>query len=133
MKNIAIIAHDKLKPASADFLRDKREWIATVNLLATGRTAEHLEKSGVTIRHMSPGRSGGYKEIIDLVESGGVDIVFFFMDPEVERPYHRDMEDLLDICITKNIPLALNPESAQLLILGLIRYQAYQRHQASKS
>lgn len=128
MKNIAIIAHDNLKPVAADFLRDKRDWIATVNLLATGRTADFLENDGVDIRHMRPGRSGGYREIIEMVKNGEVDIVFFFMDPKVERPYHADMEELLDICITQNIPLALNPESAQLLILGMIKYTSYRKH-----
>lgn len=132
MKNIAIIAHDSLKPAASEFLKDKKDWIATVNLLATGRTADYLEKSGVEIRHMSPGRSGGYRQIIDMVDSSEVDIVFFFMDPKVERPYHQDMEDLLDICITKNIPVALNPESAQLLILGMYKYESYLRHISKK-
>lgn len=132
MKSIAIIAHDNLKPAAAEFLKDKRDWIATVSLLATGRTAQFLEDSGVDIRHMSPGRSGGYRQIIKMVDEGDVDIVFFFMDPKVERPYHQDMEDLLDSCITKNIPLALNPVSAQLLILGMYKYESYLKHLQKK-
>ena len=133
MKNIAIIAHNNLNPAAAEFLKDKKDWISTVSLLATGRTAEYLENSGVEIRHMRPGRTGGYQEIIELVDAGEIDMVFFFMDPKVERPYHQDMEDLLDICITKNIPLALNTESAQIAILGMYKYQAYLKHMQKKA
>lgn len=132
MKNIAIIAHDEKKPLMAEFLKDKREWISTVSLLATGRTAKLMEQSGIDIRHMSPGKSGGYQEIIALIDKGEVDIVFFFMDPKVERPYHNDIEELLDICVNKNIPLALNRTSAEMLILGLIKYRAYEKHVKKK-
>lgn len=131
IKNIALIAHDQKKLVMADFLKERRDWIGTVNLLATGRTAESLEEAGIDIRHMSPARSGGYQEIIEMIKNKEVDMVFFFLDPDVERPYHSDIEQLLDICINRNIPFATNRASAELLILGLIKYRAYEaRRQA---
>jgi methylglyoxal synthase len=126
IRNIAIIAHDQKKPTMVEFLKERREWIDTVSLLATGRTAEFIEREGIEIRHMSRGRSGGYREIIEMIRQKEVDMVFFFMDPDVERPFHEDMEELLDICVNQNVPLALNPSSAELLILGMIRLKMHQ-------
>jgi hypothetical protein len=39
--------------------------------------------------------------------------------------FHEDCygRPLLDICVNQNVPLALNPSSAELLILGMIRLQ----------
>ena len=131
IKNIALIAHDQKKPQMAEFLKERQDWIATVNLLATGRTAESLEKAGVQIKHLSPARTGGYRELIELISEGKLDMVFFFLDPDVERPYHSDIEELLDLCINKNIPFGTNRASAELLILGLIKYRSYEAHKNS--
>lgn len=130
MKNFVVIAHNKLKPALVDFLVDKTEWLKVRNakLIATGRTAETLEKAGVkNVEHLSPGKSGGYTQITDMIANNNIDIVIFFRDHEVKEPHHEDIQLLLDTCDKCNIPLATNQKSAELLILGLIKKEAYER------
>ncbi len=127
MQNIALIAHDAKKPELARFLKEHEDWLPGVNLLATGRTAEFLEEQGIKCRHLSPGQSGGYNEITGMIERGEVDIVIFLRDHKVVQPHHEDIRRLLEACNVKNIPLATNKATAELVILGLIRKEAIER------
>ncbi len=127
MENIVLIAHDVKKPEMARFLEERKEWLRGVNLIATGRTAEFIEKEGIEVRHLSPGKSGGYNEITRMVKEGEVDIVIFLRDPLLNQPHHEDIRKLLEECNINNIPLATNYASAELLILGLIKKQAAER------
>ncbi|MCX6257731.1 MAG: methylglyoxal synthase [Bacteroidia bacterium] len=127
MKNIVVIAHDAKKPELARFLKEREEWVQGVSFVATGRTAEYIEDKGITVKHMSPGRSGGYNQITRMIENKEVDIVIFFRDPIVKEQYHEDIQRLLDACDNLVIPLATNYASAELLILGLIRKETAEK------
>ena len=128
MKNIVIIAHDAKKQEMVDFLKNRDEWIQDINLVATGRTAEYVESGGLEVKHMSPGKYGGYREIIKMIQQNEIDIVLFFRDPTVTQPHHEDIQKLLDACDDKNIPIATNSASAELLIIGMIKKEDYERH-----
>lgn len=123
--NIVVIAHDKMKEKLSSFLKDKEKWLSGRTVVATGRTAEHLEKTpfNLPISHLSPGRSGGYNQITEMIKQGKVKLVFFFQDPEVEYAYHEDIRAMLDACIDANVPLAVNESSAELLTIGLIKME----------
>lgn len=130
MKNFVVIAHNKLKTQLVDFIKEKEEWlkVRSANLIATGRTAESIEEAGIgRVTHLSPGKSGGYSQITEMIAKKEIDIVIFFRDYEVNEPHHEDIQLLLDMCDKCNVPLATNPASAELLILGLIRKEAYER------
>ena len=123
MKNIVVLAHNRMKPALVTFLKDREDWLWGKTIVATGRSAEFLEKEQfkVPVRHLSPGVSGGYIEIREMIEQQQVDIVIFFRDHEVTQPHHEDIKALLEACNVNNIPLATNPASAELLIIGWLR------------
>ncbi len=127
MTNIVVIAHDAKKPELAKFLNERLEWLRGVNLIATGRTAEFIESQGIACKHMSPGQSGGYIQITKMIENEEVDIVIFLRDHVVIQKHHEDIRKLLEICNIKNIPLATNYASAELIILGLIKKEAIER------
>jgi methylglyoxal synthase len=129
MKNIAILAHDKMKPLMAEFIKEREEWLWGRVLVATGRSASFLEEANfkVPIQHMKPGQSGGYEEITDMVRKNEMALVLFFVDPDVKEKHHPDIENLIDACIRHNVPLATNTAGAELLILGLIRKEASER------
>lgn len=126
MKNIAILAHDNMKAKMVEFLDSHRDWIPGVNLLATGRTAEFVEKNGISVKHLSPGEYGGYNQISEMIASKDIDIVIFFRDPVV-NVHHEDIKNLMFTCNSKNIPFATNYATAELLILGLIKKEATER------
>ncbi|MCK5029227.1 MAG: methylglyoxal synthase [Bacteroidales bacterium] len=130
MKNIVIIAHDVKKPEMVQFLEDRKEWIFGVNLIATGRTAEYVEAQGIKVEHLSPGTAGGYLEITDRVKRKEVDIVIFLRDPLIKQGHHEDIQKLLEACNMYNIPLATNYASAELMILGHIKKEDYERRKS---
>ena len=129
MKNIVIIAHDAKKQELVKFLSERLEWLRGVNLIATVRTAVFVEAQGISCKHMSPGQSGGYIQITDMIEKGEVDIVIFLRDSKLVQKHHEDIRKLLETCNINNIPLATNYATAELVILGLIKKEAAERQQ----
>lgn len=127
MDNIVIIAHDDKKPEMVRFLKEREEWLPGVQLIATGRTAEFVEKEGIHVKHLSPGKSGGYTQITEMIRKGEIDMVIFLRDHKVAQPHHEDIRILLEACNLNNIPLATNYASAELLILGYIKKEAAER------
>lgn len=123
------MAHNSRKPDLSSFLKEREDWLWGRKLIATGRSAEFLESKDfkLPILHLSPGKSGGYQQITEMVRSQKVDLVIFFQDIEVNE-HHEDIRLLLDACNTANIPLATNPASAELMIIGIIRKQASERN-----
>jgi methylglyoxal synthase len=127
MTNIVVIAHDAKKPHLVKFLNERHDWLRGVNLLATGRTAEFIESQGISCKHLSPGQSGGYIQITEMIGKAEVDIVIFLRDHVVVQQHHDDIRNLLETCNVNNIPLATNIATAELVILGLIKKEASQR------
>ncbi len=125
-QKICVIAHDKMKPQLVSFLKERADWLWGRKLVATGHTAELLgnEQMKVDIEPVKRGRDGGFKELTKRVNEGGISLVIFFRDPEIEQEQEQDIVQLVKACIKKNIPLASNPASAELLIVGLIRMEA---------
>ncbi len=130
MKNIVLIAHDVKKPELVKFINEHKEWIVGVNLIATGRTAEYIESQGIDVKHLSPGKSGGYNEITERIKLKEIDIVIFLRDPLIKQGHHEDIQDLLEACNMHNIPLSTNYASAELLILGYIKKEDYERRKS---
>jgi methylglyoxal synthase len=127
MTNIVVIAHDAKKAELVKFLKERQDWLRGINLLATGRTAEFIESQGISCKHLSPGQSGGYIQITEMIRKGEIDIVIFLRDHVVVQQHHDDIRNLLETCNTQNIPLATNYATAELVILGLIKKEASQR------
>ncbi|NOQ27589.1 MAG: methylglyoxal synthase [Bacteroidales bacterium] len=130
MKNIVVIAHDVKKSEMVQFLNERKDWIYGVKLIATGRTAEFVESHGIKVEHLSPGESGGYVEITDRIKRKEIDIVIFLRDPLLKQGHHEDIQFLLEACNVNNIPLATNYASAELIILGQIKKEDYERRKS---
>ncbi|MEO0405376.1 MAG: methylglyoxal synthase [Bacteroidota bacterium] len=128
LKNIAVIAHNKMKPQLVNFLKEKEPWFWGRNIVSTGLTGELLQSEvNLNIKPLSRGDKGGYKELRELVDQDEVKMVLFFRDPEIVQEYEDEVVDFLKSCNLKNIPLATNPSSAELIILGLIKKEAAEK------
>lgn len=125
-KKICVIAHDSMKPTLVSFLKERAQWLWNRKFVATGLTAEFMaqESMQLHIEHVNPGRSGGFKELEAMVNRDEIAMVLFFRDPEIVQDYEADIVALVKACIKQNIPLASNPASAELLIIGMIRVEA---------
>lgn len=118
---IAIIAHDGKKSEMVQFLMDFKALIQAkgINLIATGTTGKHAEKSGLLVKKYLSGPYGGDAQIAARVADGKTDMVFFFRDPLDKHPHEPDIAMLMRLCDVHDVPLATNPATAELLMKSI--------------
>src|SRR5437773_672077 len=96
--------------------------VARYVIVATGHTARLLQdKVGLDVEAVLSGPEGGDAQIAARVATGGVDTVFFFVDPLEAQPHDPDIRALLRVCNVHNVPVATNLATADLIIAALMR------------
>ena len=98
--NIGLIAHDSKKKLMQNFCIAYRGILCKNELYATGTTGRLIE------------------EVTNLNE---IDLVIFLRDPLTPKSHEPDVNTVVRICDTHNIPLATNLATAELLIKSLDR------------
>jgi methylglyoxal synthase len=119
-RSLALIAHDNRKVDLVAWATFNRETLAQFALMATRQTARLMrEKVGLDVEALLGGPEGGDAQIAARVATGGVEAVFFFVDPLTAQPHDPDIRALLRVCNVHNVPLATNVASADLIIAAL--------------
>jgi methylglyoxal synthase len=114
---IAVIAHDGKKADLVAFATFNRDRLERCHLVATGTTGHLLaEKVGLAVERLESGPLGGDVQIASRIVEGKVDAVVFVVDPLDKHPHDPDIQTLLRICNVRNIPLATNIATADMLI-----------------
>ncbi len=116
---LALIAHDGKKAEMVSFILKHHVYLKKTKLFATGTTGKHIEEAGFTVKKLLSGPLGGDAQIATLIATGKLDMVIFFRDPLDKHPHEPDVQMLMRQCDVHNIPLATNPASAKLFLLGL--------------
>lgn len=125
MRTLALIAHDNKKVDLMAWATFNRETLGRFRLLATRNTARLIRsKVGLEVEELLSGPEGGDAQIAALVATGGVDAVFFFVDPLSAQPHDPDIRALLRVCDVHNAPLATNLATADLIIAALPAQEA---------
>jgi len=120
---IAFIAHDGKKADMVAFVMKNKKIINDLDLkvITTGTTGKHLERAGIEVyKKYASGHYGGDQQIGSRIVEGKVKMVFFFRDPLGKHPHDVDVSSLMRICDVKNIPLATNPDGAELMLKGML-------------
>jgi len=119
-QGLALIAHDNKKADLVAWATFNRATLAAFPLVATRHTARLLrDKVGVDVAELLSGPEGGDAQIAALVATGGVQSVFFFVDPVTSQPHEPDIRALLRVCNVHNVPLATNVVTADMIIAAL--------------
>jgi methylglyoxal synthase len=114
---LAIIAHDGKKADLVAFATFNRQRLQRCDLMATGTTGTLLvEKVGLSVERVESGPIGGDVQIASRIVDGQVDAVVFVVDPLDKHPHDPDIQTLLRICNVRNVPLATNIATADMLI-----------------
>jgi methylglyoxal synthase len=114
---LAIIAHDGKKADLVAFATYNRQRLQQCELLATGTTGRLLaELVGLDVDRVESGPLGGDVQIASRIVEGQVDAVVFVVDPLDKHPHDPDIQTLLRICNVRNVPLATNVATADILI-----------------
>ena len=120
--NIALIAHDSKKELMVQFC------IAYCGILnrhfpcATGTTGKLVaEATGLQITRYLSGSQGGDQQISARISCDEIDLLLYFRDPLTVKANEPNEADMLRLCDMRNIPVATNIATAEVLIHGLDR------------
>ena len=118
--NIALIAHDRMKPVIVEIAREFAPTRRLHRLMATGTTGGRLQDElGLEVERMLSGPLGGDLQIGARLSTGGVDAVIFLRDPMTPQPHEPDINALVRACDVHDVPCATNRASARILLRHL--------------
>lgn len=114
MKNIALIAHDRMKNDMLSFVKQHQDILANYHILATATTGKIIkENTRLNVTAYLSGPMGGDQQIGARIALGDVYFVVFLRDPLTAQPHEPDITALLRICDVHQIPLATNLGTAE--------------------
>ena len=120
--NVGFIAHDAKKKLMQNFAIAYRGILCRHTLYATGTTGRLIEEvTNLSIHKFLAGHLGGEQQIGAQIENNEIDLVIFLRDPLNPQKHEPDVNNVIRLCDTHNIPLATNLASAELLIKALDR------------
>jgi len=126
-KNIALVAHDKMKSDLVEWVRWNKEVLSAHKLICTGTTGkliqdllskekENLPEQDFEVIRLKSGPLGGDQQLGAMIAEGKIHLLVFFWDPMEQQPHDVDIKALLRIAVLYNIPTACNRSTADFLI-----------------
>ena len=120
--NVGFIAHDAKKKLMQNFCVAYRGIISKHDLYATGTTGRLIEEvTGLNVHKFLAGHLGGEQQMGSQIEHNKLDLIIFLRDPLEPKIHEPDVNNIVRLCDTHNIPLATNLASAELMIKSLDR------------
>lgn len=120
--NVGLAAHDAKKKLMQNFCIAYRGILCKHNLYATGTTGRLIEEvANLSIHKYLAGHLGGSQQLGAQIEHNQIDMVIFLRDPLTPKSHEPDVDAVVRLCDTYNIPLATNLATAELLIKALDR------------
>ncbi len=114
---IAMIAHDHKKDELMKWAVGNIEYLKQHTLCGTGTTSMRVtEATGLNVQAYLSGPHGGDQQIGAKIAEDEIDCLIFFWDPLESQPHDPDVRALLRIAVLKDIPIAMNASTADLLI-----------------
>lgn len=119
---IGLIAHDSKKKLIQNFCIAYRAILAKNELYATGTTGRLIEEAtNLNVHKYLAGHLGGEQQLGAQIEHNDVDLVIFLRDPKTSLSHEPDVHAIVQLCDSRNIPIATNLATAELLIKALDR------------
>lgn len=120
--NIALMAHDAKKELMVQFCIAYCGILSRHNLCATGTTGKMIsEATGLNISRYMSGRQGGDQQISARISCDEIDLLLMFCDPLSNNPSEMNEREILRLCDARNVPVATNIATAEVLVHGLER------------
>ena len=117
----ALIAHDELKDEMVEFVTTHADALDGCELVTTGTTGKRIaDETGLSVNRQASGPYGGDLQIGAMIANDAIDGVVFLRDPLTAQAHEPDISALLRVCDVKDVPLATNVASAELLVRGLL-------------
>ena len=120
--NIGLIAHDSKKTLMQNFCIAYRGILSKHELFATGTTGRLIEEvTNLSIHKYLAGPLGGKQQLGAQIAQNEIDALTFLRDPSHPKAHEPDVNDVIRLCDTHNIPIATNLATAEILILAIDR------------
>ena len=120
--NIALVAHDNKKILMENLCIAYRYILNKHTLFATGSTGALVEEpANLTVNKYLAGHLGGEQQLGSQIINNDIDLLIFLRDPSYAKDYEDDINSIMRLCDTHNIPLASNLATAEALLLTLDR------------
>ncbi len=117
---VGLIAHDSKKKLMQNFCIAYRGILSKNELYATGTTGRLIEEvTNLRVHKYLAGHLGGQQQMAAQITNNGLDMVIFLRDPQQPNPHEPDVNNVVRLCDTYNIPIATNLATAELLIRAL--------------
>ncbi len=118
---IALIAHDQLKDEMVEFVQTYVDVLSECAIVTTGTTGTRIhEETGLTVDRQASGPLGGDLQIGAMVANDELHGLIFLRDPLTAQPHEPDISALLRVCDVRDVPVATNLASAELLVEGML-------------
>lgn len=116
-KTMALVAHDNRKEELLQWAESKRDILKHYHLVGTSHTAQMItEKTGIKVEPIAHGPDGGDILIAARILEGQIDELIFFIDARTPHGHEHDIQTLIRICVIRDIPIALNRTTADLMV-----------------
>ena len=120
--NIGLIAHDAKKILMQNLAIAYRGILRKHDIYAKGTTGRLIEEvTNLNIHKYLAGHLGGEQQLASQIEHNQIDMVIFLRDPLSPKSHEPDVNNVIHLCDTYNIPCATNLATAELLIKALDR------------
>lgn len=117
---LALVAHDGKKDEMVALARAHVGLLRRLRLVATSTTGGLLhDEVGLDVERVASGPMGGDLQIGARIVEETIDAVIFLRDPLTAHPHDPDIQALLKVCDTHEVPLATNRASAEILLAHL--------------
>jgi len=114
---IALVAHDQKKNLLLEWAKDNIEILRKHRLMGTTNTSKLLGSVlDLKIESYGHGPNGGDILLAAKILEHQIDKVIFFVDLQTPHGHEHDIQTLIRTATINNIPIALNPATASLII-----------------
>ncbi|MEP7375236.1 MAG: methylglyoxal synthase [Chitinophagaceae bacterium] len=117
IKRIAIVATDNKRADLIEWSYFNKDLLTKHPLTAVGETGLVLEGTlNITVNKLFTADTGGYQQLAGLIENGGIDMLFFFADPDSSVEKDLDLKNLLVVAAKHNVIVASNKVTTEMVM-----------------
>ncbi|KAF5417906.1 MAG: Methylglyoxal synthase [Candidatus Methanogaster sp.] len=120
---IALAVQEGMKDHLQKLVDDHKTTLADSHIISTKGTAEYIhENTEITVNEIvNSGEEGGDISIANMLLEDNIDVAIFLLNPIRYFPHCQDAYALMRVCNFKNIPLAMNMKTADLVLSDISR------------
>jgi methylglyoxal synthase len=121
--NIALVVQEGMKRHLHKLVIDHKTMFSDNCIISTSGTAKYLhEMTDLLVNEVvHSGHEGGDIKIANKIIEGDIDVLIFLLNTQQSFPHNNDVLSLIRMCNFKNILLATNVKTADVVLSSISR------------